>query len=351
MQIGIGIGSAYYNGEDWPEVVDYAVNADKMGIDFIWSAEAWGMDAVVPLAFLAAKTEKIRLGTGIIQISSRVPAMIAMTAQSLSRVSSDRFILGLGVSGPQVVEGLHGAEFSSPVARLEECAEIVRKAVAGQKVEYSGKHYHLPRLGGEGKAIKLSQNIRHIPMYLATLGPKALELTGRVADGWLGTAFVPEHANIFLDHMGRGAKASGRSLADIDIQVGGSFELGEDVERMVEERKPAMAFTLGAMGSAKTNFYNDAFRRAGYVDAAIEVQRLWVDGKREAAIKRVPDEMILKTNFLGTEEMIHERLTAFHKAGVTTLRIATKGGSWKEKTESLEEAIDLVARHDRLRKG
>ena len=351
MQIAIGIGSAYYNGEDWAEVVDYTVNADKIGIDFVWSAEAWGMDAVVPLAFLAAKTKNIRLGTGIIQISSRVPAMIAMTAQSLSRVSSGRFSLGLGVSGPQVVEGLHGAEFSRPVARLKECAEIIKKALSGQKVEYRGKHYRLPRLGGEGKAIKLSQTIRQVPIYLATLGPKALELTGKIANGWLGTAFVPEHANIFLDHLKKGAQKSGRTIADIDIQVGGSFELGEDVERMVEERKPAMAFTLGAMGSAKTNFYNDAFRRAGYVDEAIEVQKLWVDGKRDAAAKRVPDEMILKTNFLGTEEMIHERLSAFRKGGVTTLRIATKGENWKEKTDSLEEAMDLVARHNRPGKG
>ena len=351
MQIAIGIGSAYYNGEDWAEVVDYTVNADRIGIDFVWSAEAWGMDAVVPLAFLAAKTKNIRLGTGIIQISSRVPTMIAMTAQSLSRVSSGRFSLGLGVSGPLVVEGLHGGEFSSPVARLKECAEIIKKALSGQKVEYEGEHYRLPRLGGEGKAIKLSQTIRQVPMYLATLGPKALELTGKMADGWLGTAFVPEHANIFLDHLERGAQESGRTISDIDIQVGGSFELGEDVERMVEERKPAMAFTLGAMGSAKTNFYNDAFRRAGYVDEAIEVQKLWVDGKRDAAAKRVPDEMILKTNFLGTEEMIRERLTAFRQAGVTTLRIATKGKSWKEKTESLEEAMDLVAHHNRVWKG
>ena len=156
------------------------------------------MDAVVPLAFLAAKTKNIRLGTGIIQISSRVPAMIAMTAQSLSRVSSGRFSLGLGVSGPQVVEGLHGAEFSRPVARLKECAEIIKKALSGREVEYRGKHYRLPRLGGEGKAIKLSQTIRQVPIYLATLGPKALELTENSLNGWLGTAFVPEHANIFL---------------------------------------------------------------------------------------------------------------------------------------------------------
>ena len=344
MRIGIGIGSAYYGGEDWEEVTQYTIEADRMGVDFVWSAEAWGMDAIVPLAFLAAKTEKIKLGSGIIQISSRVPSMITMTAQSMARVSDDRFILGLGVSGPQVVEGLHGASFANPVARLKECTDIIRKGLAGEKLEYTGRHYHLPRPGGEGKAIKLSQPKRIIPIYLATLGPKALELTGRIADGWLGTSFVPEHAHIFLDPLKAGLENSGRTLADLDIQVGGSFELGDNVERMIEERKPAMAFTLGGMGSAKTNFYNDAFRRAGYTDAAIEVQKLWTQGKREDAIKRVPEEMVLKTNLLGTEKMIKERLSAFRKAGVTTLRISTSGKNWKEKTRTLEEATDIINR-------
>lgn len=347
MKTGIGIGSAYYNGEDWDELVDYTVEADNMGVDFVWSAEAWGMDAIVPLAYIAAKTKNIMLGTGIVQISARVPSMIAMTSQSLATVSRERFVLGLGVSGPQVVEGLHGASFANPLGRLRECVEIVRKGLSGERLAYEGKHYLLPRPGGEGKPLKLSQPARpNLPIYLATLGPKSLEMTGELADGWLGTSFIPEHADVFLEPMKKGLAKAGRHLSDIDIQVGGSFEVGDDVERMINARKPAMAFTLGGMGSAKTNFYNDAFRRAGYVDEAIEVQNLWVNGKKDEAARRVPDDMILKTNLIGTEAMIRERLGVYRDAGVTTLRVSTGGSNWRQRTDTLAEAIDIIKRED-----
>lgn len=345
MKTSISIGSAYYNGEDWDQLVDYAMAADRMGVDQAWSAEAWGMDAIVPLAYLAAKTENIKLGTGIMQISSRVPSMIAMTAQSLDTVSKGRFILGLGVSGPQVVEGLHGASFAKPLSRLRECVEILKIALAGEKVAYDGEHYLLPRPGGEGKPIRLSQPPRpSLPIYLATLGPKSLQMTGEVADGWLGTSFLPEHADVFFDDLKAGAKKAGRTLADIDIHSGGYFEVGEDVERLINERKPGMAFTLGAMGSAKTNFYNDAFCRAGYEDTAKEVQSLWISGKRDEAIRRVPDEMVLMANFIGTEDMVRGRLKAYRDVGVNTLRLGTAGNTWPERTAALEEAMDLIQR-------
>ena len=345
MKTAIGIGSAYYNGEDWNDLVEYTVAADRMGVDFVWSAEAWGMDAIVPLAFVAARTENIKLGTGILQISSRVPSMIAMTSQSLATISNNRFVLGLGVSGPQVVEGLHGASFAHPMGRLRECVEIVRKGLNSERLEYQGKHYLLPRPGGEGKPIRLSQPPRpDLPIYLATLGPKSMEMTGELANGWLGTSFVPEHADVFLEPLNRGLAKSGRTLADMDIQVGGSFEVSDDVERLVDARRAGMAFTLGAMGSAQTNFYNDAFKRAGYADTAIEVQDLWVNGKKEQAIKAVPDEMILKTSLIGTEDMVRERLRAYRDAGVTTLRLSTGGNDWKERTDSLAQALDLVQR-------
>ncbi|MAI54752.1 MAG: F420-dependent methylene-tetrahydromethanopterin reductase [Gammaproteobacteria bacterium TMED95] len=343
MKVAIGIGSAYYNGDDWQDLVDYTVDADQMGVDYVWSAEAWGMDAVVPLAYLAGKTQHIKLGTGIIQISSRVPPMIAMTAQSLRTVSNNRFVLGLGVSGPQVVEGLHGAAFAKPLSRLRECVDIIKMGLASERIAYQGKHYVLPRPGGEGKPIRLSQPPQaDLPIYLATLGPKAMEMTGEMANGWLGTSFIPEQADIFLDPLKRGLAKSGRQLSDIDVQVGGSLEIDEDVERLIEARRPAMAFTLGGMGSAQTNFYNDAFRRAGYEDAAIEVQSLWVKGKKEAAIGAVPDEMVLKTNLIGTREMVIERVKAYAEAGVTTLRITTSGKNWRERTETLAEATDLI---------
>ena len=345
MRISISIGSAYYNGEEWDSLVDYTMAADRMGVNEAWSAEAWGMDAIVPLAYLAAKTENIRLGTGIMQISSRVPSMMAMTAQSLDTVSKGRFNMGLGVSGPQVVEGLHGAAFGKPLSRLRECMAILRMALNGEKLQYEGEHYVLPRPGGEGKPIRLSQPPRpNLPIYLATLGPKSLQMTGELADGWLGTSFVPEQSHVFLDDLRAGATKAGRSLADIDIQTGGYFEMSDDVERLIEARKPAMAFTLGGMGSAKTNFYNDAYCRAGYEDDAKAVQSLWIDGKRDQAVARVPDEMVLLTNLIGTEDMIRDRLKAFRDAGVNTLRLGTGGESWKERTSALEEAVDLIQR-------
>ena len=345
MRISISIGSAYYNGEEWDSLVDYTMAADRMGVNEAWSAEAWGMDAIVPLAYLAAKTENIRLGTGIMQISSRVPSMMAMTAQSLDTVSKGRFNMGLGVSGPQVVEGLHGAAFGKPLSRLRECMAILRMALNGEKLQYEGEHYVLPRPGGEGKPIRLSQPPRpNLPIYLATLGPKSLQMTGELADGWLGTSFVPEQSHVFLDDLRAGATKAGRSLADIDIQTGGYFEMSDDVERLIEARKPAMAFTLGGMGSAKTNFYNDAYCRAGYEDDAKAVQSLWIDGKRDQAVARVPDEMVLLTNLIGTEDMIRDRLKAFRDAGVNTFRLGTGGESWKERTSALEEAVDLIQR-------
>ena len=204
MKVAIGIGSAYYNGDDWNELVDYTVAADTMGVDYVWSAEAWGMDAVVPLAYLAAKTQHIKLGTGIMQISSRVPPMIAMTAQSLRTVSNNRFVLGLGVSGPQVVEGLHGASFAKPLSRLRECVDIIKLGLASERIAYEGKHYVLPRPGGEGKPIRLSQPPQaDLPIYLATLGPKAMEMTGELANGWLAAKYAVDILRFLKPAHGR----------------------------------------------------------------------------------------------------------------------------------------------------
>lgn len=343
MKTAIAIGSAYSSGTDWDNLVDYTIAADRMGVDQAWSAEAWGMDAIVPLAYLAAKTERIQLGTGILQISSRVPSMIAMTAQSMDTVSKGRFILGLGVSGPQVVEGLHGAAFAKPLGRMRECVEIVKMGLAGEKLQYQGEHYVLPRPGGEGKPIRLAQPPRpNLPIYLATLGPKSLQMTGELADGWLGTCFLPEHADVFLDDLRTGAAKVGRSLDDIDIEAGGYFEVSDDVERLIGQLKPGLAFTLGAMGSAKTNFYNDAYCRAGFEDDAKAVQSLWIAGKRDEAVARVPDELVLMANLIGTKDMVRARIEAFRDAGVNTLRLATGGQTWPERTAALEAAMDFI---------
>ncbi len=344
MQAAIGVGGAASGRQrDWQNSVEFVMEAEKLGVSYTWSAEAWGQDAVVPLAYLAAKTSTMKLATGIMQISARTPSMTAMTALTLAAISDDRFVLGLGASGPQVVEGLQGVPFARPVTRMRETIEIIRLAFAGEKLVYAGKHFTLPLPDGEGKGLRLSQpGNDKIPIYLATLSPKSLQLTGELADGWVGTSFTPEGADAVTTHIAKGAEAAGRSLADIDLQVGGSVAFSDDVDALVVPRKAGIAFTLGAMGSAQHNFYNDAFKRQGYEDAAIEVQRLWLAGQREQATERVPDEMVLRTSLLGTEDMIKQRMRAYKKAGITTLRLDPEGSSLQQRLATLGRAMDLL---------
>ncbi len=344
MKVSIGIGGAASGRErDFDERVAYVVEAERLGVDTVWTAEAWGEDAVAPLAFLAARTERIRLGTGIMQISARAPAMTAMTALTMAAISNDRFILGLGVSGPQVVEGLHNHAYQGPLTRLKETVDIIKLAFAGERLHYEGKYHKLPLPDGEGKALRLSQpGNANIPIYLATIGPKALEYTGEVADGWLGTSFTPEHAEAHLSYLRAGAERAGRQLEAMDIHVGGTVAFGDDLDPLIAALKPRIAFTLGAMGSAKTNFYNDAFRRGGWQDAGREVQQLWVSGKREEACARVPDEMVMQANLLGNDDGVRERIRAYKNAGVTTLRLTPTGDTLDERLETLGRAMELV---------
>ncbi|MBM4439718.1 MAG: LLM class flavin-dependent oxidoreductase [Candidatus Rokubacteria bacterium] len=341
MRLGMSLRLA---NDNWDEARTYVTEAERLGVDYVWTAEAWGHDAVSPLGFVAALTSRVKLGTAIAQVGTRTPALVAMTAMSLAAMSNDRFILGLGVSGPQVIEGWHGIPFDRPLTRMRELTEIVRRAVKGERLRYTGSVYELPRPGGEGKALRSAATPRpDIPIYYATLSPKSLEMTGELADGWLGTSFMPEHARVFLDPLEAGAKRAGRALSDIDLQVpAGVVAFSDDVEALIAPRKPGLAFTLGAMGSRRHNFYNDAYRRAGYADAAAEVQRLWLDNRREEAAARVPDELVLKTNLLGTEAMIRARLRLYRDAGIGTLRIEPSGATLDERLANLGRLRDLV---------
>lgn len=346
MKVSIGVGGAASGSKrDFERVVDFVVEAEKLGVDVAWSAEAWGQDGVAPLAYLAAKTDRIKLGTGILQISARTPSMTAMTALTMAAISNDRFILGLGASGPQVVEGLQGVPFKAPLSRMRETVDIIKLAFAGEKLSYQGRFHQLPLPDGEGKALRLAQpGNPNIPIYLATLGPNSLVYTGEVADGWLGTSFTPGHASAHLDYLKEGLDKSGRGLADLDIQAGGMVAFGEDLAALVSPLKPGVAFQLGAMGSAKTNFYNDAFKRGGFETAAVEIQRLWVNGEREAAVAAVPDDMVLEANLLGDEAMVLDRMRAYRDAGVSTLRLQAAGNGMAEKLTTLGRAMDLVRR-------
>ncbi|MGZ0188190.1 MAG: LLM class flavin-dependent oxidoreductase [Alphaproteobacteria bacterium] len=341
MRISIYVGGAA--GKDIKGVTELVQAADRLGVDCVWSAEAWAQDAVTSLAYFAAKTERIHLGTGIMQISARAPAMTAMTALSLNEISGGRFRLGLGVSGPQVVEGLHGASYAKPLTRLRETVDICRMAFAGEKIQYDGDVHVLPRPGGEGKALRLDTKPANIPIYLATLGPKALEYTGAAADGWLGTSFSPDHADAHFDFMERGAKSKGRSLADIDISTQVSVSIGDDVEGMVNAAKAGVAFQMGAMGSAKTNFYNEAFQRAGYQEEALEIQRLWKASDREAAIAHVPDAMVTKFQIHGTPDMVRERFRTYRSAGVGAINVRlVETASVADRIGMLEQLMDIA---------
>ena len=270
--------------DDWPSTIAYVQEAERLGVHSVWSAEAWGHDGITPLAFLAAHTSTIKLGTGILQGGTRTPALLAMTAMGMQSISGGRFLLGFGTSGPQVIEGFHGVPFTGAVSRIGETIEIVRRVVSGERVSYQGRHYTLPLPGGEGKALRTSAaGLDHLPIYVASLGPNSLRMTGKLADGWLGTSFVPETADVFLDPMREGAVAAGRPFRDIDIQAGGTVEFTDDVDEAAARHARGIAFTLGGMGSPTTNFYNDAFVRQGWADDAKAVQRLWVEGKRDEA--------------------------------------------------------------------
>jgi F420-dependent oxidoreductase-like protein len=347
MRVGIAFGAPY--AADIKEIqlesqITYVVEAERLGVDSAWTAEAWGYDAITPLAYAAAKTSRIRLGTGIMQIGSRTPAMIAMTALTMAALSQNRFLLGLGVSGPQVMEGWHGMRFARPLQRTREVIEIVRKVFRGERLSYNGEIYQLPLPGGEGKALVPDALPRpNLPIYLATLGPKNLELTGELANGWLGTSFIPEHAQLFLAPIEQGARKAGRSLDDLDLVVhAGTVAFTDDLERLFTSLKVPLAFSLGSMGSRKQNFYNQVFQRAGYTDLALRIQDLWLQGQRKAAIALVPDDLILKTNLIGTKEMIRERLRLYQRAGVTTLNVGAAGQMLDERLNTLSQLIDLL---------
>jgi F420-dependent oxidoreductase-like protein len=336
----VAIGSVVLTAED----VDFVVQADRLGAHSVWVPEAWGQDALTPLAYLAARTESIQLGSGIVQVGARTPANLAMTALSLQTLSDGRFLLGLGTSGPQVMEGWHGVRFGSPLAATRETIEIVRKVFSGEKLEYHGRVFDLPLPGGPGRPIRSMLSAETVPMYIAALGPKNLALTGEIANGWIGNAFLPEQASdAFLPFLEEGvARAKdGRRLSDLDMLIPVAVEFTDDVDEAAARHARGYAFTIGAMGSKKSNFYNAAFARQGFEDDVAAVQDLWLAGRREEAAARVPRDIGLKTNLLGTPAMVKDRLRLYRRAGITTLQ-AKLDGDLQHKVDTLAQLIDLV---------
>ncbi|WP_435118679.1 LLM class flavin-dependent oxidoreductase [Amycolatopsis thermoflava] len=338
------------------EVTDFVVEAEKLGLDVCWVAEAWGSDGPSALGYFAARTERMLLGSGIMQLGTRTPVAVAQTAITLSNLSGGRLLLGLGASGPQVIEGLHGVPFARPLTRMRETVEIVRRVLAGGKISYSGSEFQIPLPGGDAVPMRLSMRAEHeIPVYLATLSPAMLRLTGEIADGWLGTSFVPEGAaEAYFAHLDEGLARSGRTRAELDVCQGAevAFAPDEDALReMVAGRKKELAFSLGGMGSASTNFYNRAYSRQGWADVAAEVRNRWQAGDRDGAAALVTDEMVLGTTLIGTEPMVRERLRVWRDAGVDTVRLYPAGDTLDARLATLARAIELVRELSPAAKG
>jgi F420-dependent oxidoreductase-like protein len=336
------------SGATWPQADssagEFACEAEKLGLDICWVAEAWGSDAPSLLGYLAARTTTMLIGSGVIQVGTRSPVTIAQTAMTLAHVSGGRFLLGLGVSGPQVMEGLHGIGFAHPLARMRETVEIVRTVFAGEKVVFSGSQYRIPRPGGDGRPMRVSLPPVSVPVYLATLSPKMLELTGEIADGWLGTSFVPEGAAAYFNHLDAGLARAGRTRADLDVCQGAEVNFVDeaDLSEVLASRKKELAFSLGGMGSATSNFYHDAYSRQGWADVAARVRAQWLSGDRDGAAALVSDEMVLATTLIGTEDMVRSRLKTWRDTGVDTVRLYPAGDTLAARLDNLGRAIDLT---------
>ncbi|EIE99079.1 LLM class F420-dependent oxidoreductase [Saccharomonospora glauca] len=344
MRLGLNLG--YWGAGNDASNLTLAKEADALGYSVVWVAEAYGSDAATVLAWIAAQTSSIDVGSAVFQIPARTPAATAMTAATLDTLSGGRFRLGLGVSGPQVSEGWHGVRFTAPLGRTREYVDIVRAALRREKVRYEGKHFQLPLPDGPGKALALTVHpVReHIPTYLAAIGPKNLELTGEIADGWLPVFFSPEHAPAQLDHLRAGAAKAGRTLTDFDIAPSVPLVPGEDWKTCADSVRAYAALYLGGMGSREKNFYNQLAVRMGFATAAAEVQDRYLAKDYQGAMAAVPLEFLDATSLLGPTERIAERMTAFAEAGVTTLNVipfvAPENGAAALRTalEALERA-------------
>jgi F420-dependent oxidoreductase-like protein len=333
----VGISAMVSTAQDAAFVRD----AERLGAASVWVPEAWAQDALTPLAYLAGQTSTIRLATSVVQIGSRSPALVAMSALSLQMLSGGRFLLGLGVSGPQVMEGWHGVRFGSPLAATRETIEIVRTVARGDRLEHDGRVYQLPLPGGAGRALRSPLPPAGVPIYVAALGPRNLELTGELADGWIGNIFIPEQARVFTGRLAAGAARAGRRLADLDLVIPVAVEFTDDPEAAARRHADGYAFTIGAMGSREQNFYNDALTRQGFGDDVRAVQELWLAGRRDEAAARVPAELGRTTNLLGTPAMVAGRLRLYRDAGVGTLQ-AKLDGDHAARLDTLARLLELV---------
>jgi F420-dependent oxidoreductase-like protein len=343
VRLGVNIG--YWGlGLTAGEQLELVQEAERLGYDSVWAAEAYGSDAVTVLAWLAGQTERIRLGTAIMQMPGRSPAMTAMTAATLDQLSGGRMLLGIGSSGPQVAEGWHGQRFGRQLERTRDYVAVVRMALRRERVEYRGPTLELPLPDGPGKALKLTIGTvqERIPVYLAAIGPRNTALAAEIADGWLPILFSPEHVAEFRPLLEEGFARRSGSAEGFDVAPSVNVVVGEDRAAARDALRPFLALYVGGMGSRKQNFYNRLVAGYGFEDAAREVQDLYLAGQREQAAAALPDELIDAVSLCGPRDVVRDRLRVYADAGVGTLIVAPVAHGFEERRAQLRQVAELA---------
>jgi F420-dependent oxidoreductase-like protein len=340
MRLGTGLG---YGG-DPKQAAERARTLEAAGIDVLWVAELYSLDAVSLMGYLAAVTERVEIGSSILPFYSRTPTLLAMSAAGVDALSGGRCILGIGASGPQVIEGWHGVPYDRPIGRTREVIDICRKVWRREVVTHDGPSYHLPlppeEGTGLGKPLKMiNKPLRpDIPIYVASLGPKNVEMTAEVADGWIPVFFWPERANdVWGDALAKGAANRAADLAPLEIVAGGTVAIGEGLEHLRDRARPGMALYIGGMGARDRNFYNDLCRRYGFEAEAEEIQELYLSGRKDEAAAAVPEALLEGTSLIGPEGYVKERLAAYREAGVTVLNVNVPGPEPERTIEKVRE--------------
>ncbi|MEU7629601.1 LLM class F420-dependent oxidoreductase [Nocardia sp. NPDC049220] len=345
MRIGLGIN---YSG-GFQEAAAEVADLERAGLDIVFVPEAYSFDAVSALGYLAAKTTRVQLASGILQIYTRTPSLTAMTAAGLDFVSEGRFVLGLGASGPQVIEGFHGVPYDAPIGRTRELVEICRKVWRRERLEYQGKHYQIPLPAGQGtglgKPLKLINHpVRErIPVLLAALGPKNVALAAEIAEGWQPIFFLPERAEqVWGDALAAGFAQRDPTLGELDVYAGPALAIGEDVEPLLQFVKPHLALYIGGMGAKGKNFYHTLATKYGYGAEADRIQELYLAGQKEEAAKVVPDDLVRDISLVGSAGYVKERVAAFKEAGVTVLNVVPMAATPAERIRLIERLRELV---------
>jgi len=343
--VRLGLNLGYWGAGNDASNLELAYLADELGYSVVWVAEAYGSDAVTILSWIGARTTQIDLGSAVLQIPARTPANVAMTAATLDTLSGGRFRLGLGVSGPQVSEGWHGVRFDKPLARTREYVAIVRSALARERVEITGEFFTLPLPNGPGKPLSLGfAPLRpDIPLYLAAIGPRNLELCGEIADGWLSIFFSPEHATEQLGSLSAGRARTGKSMEGFDIVANTAVVMGPDPQECAHALRANAALYIGGMGSKDVNFYNRLACAMGFEAEAALIQELFLAGQFREAAAAVPFDFLDQTALLGPRERIAERVSAYAAAGVTTLAVLPTAPTLEARGQVLRQMREILA--------